>query len=72
MYDDNLPPGTTQEQAEWTPYLDYAETLEALDNRWAYKSDYMVLIQRIIYDNWLSANDSETLINAIYWYSEAK
>lgn len=72
MQDNNLPPGVTQQEVEWTPYMDYQETLDNLDETNAYKSDYMTLIQRIIYDNGLSANDSETLINAIYSYSEAR
>lgn len=73
MYQDpNLPPWVTQQDVEWTPYMDFCERLEYLDNNNWDKEQYMKLIKDIIYDYWISALDTATIENAIYSYADAR
>ena len=68
---DNLPSWTTQQDVEWTPYMDFSERLEYLDNNDWDKSQYMKLIKDILFDDWMSALEVSIIENAIYSYSES-
>lgn len=50
----------------------FQEVLERMDESNSEKSDYMALILQILYENWTSKEDTETIQNAIYSYDQAR
>lgn len=53
-------------------YMTFQETLEYLDNNNGEKSQYMELIQQVLFANGTSKEDTDVIVNAIYSYDNSK